>query len=341
MLQKEYNEFFSEALDMTNTSNVKLVSSFTEADRKQATIILANKLYGMMVHRLEDIDFKEVEQSQGDITRFKQYTRLRECVSTLKGLAKQSGNGIEEVEVISTAIDNLENNKLIFSRGFKLNVSFVKYLYNSIIMAVISDIGFFTTVCVEFIKTPQNTVQMEINNLKRFKTKFYLVHKNLRSFNESVADGDFEKATMPLIKMKSKNFVSAGLLASIPGGSIITLVIAAVIIVKVFLPMLRELSYLFYAFRTSVANYMLLQKKLLEANALRIKNNTDINKDSDAKAIVKRQEAIADFFGKIANFFAIKYIPVQNEVEKKAGEDAHTTLDTNDLDNSDDQSSLF
>ena len=116
---KGIQEAYEVALDMKSIDTIRTVSSFTEAEQKKSTIVLANKLYGMIVDRLDQIDFKEIEKSEGDITKFKYYNRTRECISVLKGLAKQSGSGVEEIDVIETALNNIESNRLFFIRAYK------------------------------------------------------------------------------------------------------------------------------------------------------------------------------------------------------------------------------
>lgn len=329
---KGIQEAYEVALDMKSIDTIRTVSSFTEAEQKKSTIVLANKLYGMIVDRLDQIDFKEIEKSEGDITEFKYYNRTRECISVLKGLAKQSGSGVEEIDVIETALNNIESNRLFFIRAYKTDCSFIKSLYNTMIMAIISDISFMITVCVEYIKNPDHTVQMEITNLKKFKSKFYLVHKNLRKFNEAVEKGELEKVCSTLLKIKSKNLagettIIGWLTLNVPGFQFIALIAAAIIIIKTFVPIMRELSYFFYFFRTKISDYFFLQQQLLEANALKLKQMSTDDPEKNEK-IAKRQEKIASIFGKIGNFFAVKYTPAADKAENDPGK---TTIDKSDV----------
>lgn len=334
MLLKKYQKPFEEALDMKNLDNVKMVTAFTESEQKRATIILADKLYGMIVDKLENIDFKEIEQSQGDVTKFKYYNRTRECIAVLKSIAEQSGTGVDDVKDIETALDNLYANRMLFVKAFKTNVSVIKYLYNTIYMAIIADIGFMTTVCVEFVKNPDHTVEIEISNLMKYKTRFYLIHKNLKNFNESVSKGELEKMAAPLLKIRSKNIMGVptlGFLFLIPGSSLIFLGISCISLITCFIPIMRELAYVFFSLRMSISNYCSLQSKLLEANALKIKQKTTGDKKENIE-ISRRQESIAHFFSKIANFFAIKYIPTENKLETELPKAKFTKLDSKELD---------
>lgn len=307
-MRREIQEVYDELLPK-DPSTIMTITSFTEEEHPKAMAVLANKLYGMLVDKLEDIDFKEIEDSEGDITKFKYYTKTRESIAVLKELAIQSGSGEEDVKDIEKALTYLESNKTVFMKAFKLDIHILKYLYNTIVMAIIADIAYFTTVCVEFVKNPDHTVSMEISNVKKYKTKFYMVHEAIRNFNGMVEKKQLEKVANGLMKVKSENFAAEISTAQFIAGMLAAVVSLFVIVVKVLIPTIRELTYLFYTVRVSVANYCAVQQKLLEANALRIKSN------AGSKDVAERQLKIAAFFEKLSNFFAIKVVPAEKKID--------------------------
>ena len=328
-MSREIQEAFDQLLPK-DPDTIMTITSFTEEEQPKAMAVLANKLYGMLVDKLEDTDYKEIEDSEGDITKFKYYTKTRESIAVLKELAIQSGSGEEDVKDIEKALAYLESNKIIFVKGFKLDIHILKYLYNTIVMAIIADIAYFTTVCVEFVKNPDHTVSMEISNVKKYKTKFYMVHEAIRNFNGMVEKKQLEKVANGLMKVKSENFAAETItLATYVGFGLATVAAVFVIITRVIIPTIRELVYLFYSVRVSVANYCSVQQKLLEANALRIKSN------GGAKDVAERQMKIAAFFDKLSNFFAIKVVPAEKKIDSTLkGVKPHLTKD--EVDNSDD-----
>lgn len=307
-MRREIQEVYDELLPK-DPNTIMTITSFTEEEHPKAMAVLANKLYGMLVDKLEDIDFKEIEDSEGDITKFKYYTKTRESIAVLKELAIQSGSGEEDVKDIEKALTYLESNKTVFMKAFRLDIHILKYLYNTIVMAIIADIAYFTTVCVEFVKNPDHTVSMEISNVKKYKTKFYMVHESIKNFNGMVEKKQLEKVANGLMKVKSENFATEISTAMFIGGLLAGAVALFVIVVKVIIPTIRELAYLFFAVRVSVANYCAVQQKLLEANALRIKSN------GGAKDVAERQLKIAAFFEKLSNFFAIKVVPAEKKID--------------------------
>lgn len=307
-MRREIQEAYDQLLPK-DPNTIMTITSFTEEEHPKAMAVLANKLYGMLVDKLEDIDFKEIEDSDGDITKFKYYTKTRESIAVLKELAIQSGSGEEDVKDIEKALTYLESNKTVFMKAFRLDIHILKYLYNTIVMAIIADIAYFTTVCVEFVKNPDHTVSMEISNVKKYKTKFYMVHEAIKNFNSMVEKKQLEKVANGLMKVKSENFTDPISTSLFIGGLLAGVVGLFIIITKVLIPTIRELTYLFFSVRVSVSNYCAVQQKLLEANALRIKSN------GGSKDVAERQLKIAAFFEKLSNFFAIKVVPAEKKID--------------------------
>lgn len=399
---------FNEALDMTNNKTFLTMVSLNEAEQKNAIIILASKLYKMITNKLEDTDYREIELSKGDVKRMKQYKQTIECIDVLFDIAQESGTGIEEVATIKKAMDNVEMLKPIFTSGFKENIDLIKYFYDTIVLGIITDIGFMTTVCVEFIKNPNSTVSLEITNLQTYKTKFYMVHTELEKFNAAVEKGQIEKAFKALIVNKAKGikyeaadidpfmenkfadtlrgirgrtlntFGNArrelrnvsfgkktgdaignigrgtgdaigsigrgigrgigGIAGGVAAGAVVAgiLTVAAiagvlVLIVAVILPILRDLAYLFFAFRTRISDWFSLQHDLLEANSARLKSLKNDN-GHNYKEASKAQEKWAARMQAISDKIAINYVPAEKSAIKQIKKDSKVTLTKKEID---------
>lgn len=395
---------FNEALDMTNNKTFMTMVSLNEAEQKNAVIILASKLYKMITNKLEDTDYREIEASKGDVKRMKQYKQTIECIDVLYNIAQESGTGIEEVATIKEAMDNVEKLKPVFTSGFKENIDLIKYFYDTIVLAIITDIGFMTTVCVEFIKNPNSTVSLEITNLQTYKTKFYMVHTELERFNAAVEKGQIEKAFKALIVNKAKGIkyeaadidplmenkftdtlrsmrgrtlntfgnarrglrnvsigrgvgdsigsigrgtedaigsigrgiggIAGGVAAGAVVAGILTLAAIAgvlVLVVAVILPILRDLAYLFFAFRTRISDWFSLQHDLLEANSARLSTLKNDN-GHNYKEASKAQEKWAKRMQAIADKIAIDYVPAEKSAIKQIKKDSKVTLTKKEID---------
>lgn len=334
-MRKEVKAYFDETLNMSSYDTLSTVMSFNEAEQGNAIMLLANKLYNMIVNKLEDIDFKEIERSKGDITKFAQYKKTKESIDTLMTIANQSKSGIEEVNVLNECMKNLEENKDIFVKGFKNDISIIKYFYNTAVLGLISDIGFMTVVCVEFIKNPESNVGLEIKNLEQYKTKFYLVHRNLIKFNESCSKGELQKCfnTLSSYKVKHESIAVVGIIGSI--------IAVASVLVYFVIPFLRDLTYLFFSFRAKLSDWFGVQSELLDANATRLKA-LKAKSDTETKNVIEAQNKWSNRMKKISEFLAIKYIPAAKNAERQSAIDSKTTIKKDEVNEIDDRvSSLF
>ena len=107
-MRTEVKKFFDETMDTSSYEGYSFIFSLTEAEQSNAVMVLANKLYNMIINKIEDIDYREIERSDGDVTKFVQYKRTKECIDTLMTIASQSKAGVEDVAVIKQALQNLE-----------------------------------------------------------------------------------------------------------------------------------------------------------------------------------------------------------------------------------------
>ena len=335
-MRVEVKKFFDETMDTSSYEGYSFIMSLTEAQQGNAVMVLANKLYNMIINKIEDIDYREIERSNGDVTKFVQYKRTNECIDTLMTIASQSKEGIEEVAVIKQAMTNLEENKAIFIAGFKNNVSIIKNFYNAILMGIISDIGFMTTCCVEFIKNPDSTMKLEIHNLQEFQTRFGLVHRNLIKFNDACTKGELRKAFEPLVSNKIKHE------SIILGLGIGSLILLAGIIVYIIIPILRDLTYIFFSFRAHLSDWFKLQEELLEANTIRLQSLKAKN-DNETKKVIESQKKWAERMRKISEMLAIKYVPAEKQAIKQSIIDSKTTVKKDEITDVDDSNidSLF
>ena len=332
----EVKKFFDETMDTSSYEGYSFIFSLTEAEQSNAVMVLANKLYNMIINKIEDIDYREIERSDGDVTKFVQYKRTKECIDTLMTIASQSKAGVEDVAVIKQALQNLEDNKFIFVSGFKNNVSIIKNFYNSILMGIIADIGFMTTVCVEFIKNPDSTMTLEMHNLQEYQTRFGLVHRNLIKFNDACAKGEIAKAFNPLV---SKKIAHESIVLGLGIGSLILL---AGIIVYIIIPILRDLTYIFFSFRAHLSDWFKLQEELLNANTIRLQSLKAKN-DKETKKVIEAQKKWAERMHKISEMLAIKYVPAEKQAVRQSAIDSKTTVKKDEIHDVDDSNidSLF
>ena len=124
-------------------------------------------------------------------------------------------------------------------------------------------------------------------------------------------------------------------------------IITTLLIVTNIIPILRELTYMFYYIKVSINDFFDVQADLLTMNAYNLQHNDTFNED-EKKEIIEKQMKIATAFRAIANKFAIDYkkaeVQATKDIEKtgkkyKLDNDANIVAD--DEDDSSDSSVLF
>ena len=289
----------AEYMNMYDNHTVEVLAAMNESEQNSLLLSLTNKLYGMIVNKIDSIDFGEIPNTRGDVTRLRHYDQLRECHKVLRQIFDQFRENDEPIDTIEFALDNLENHKELFVAGFAARAEFPMSVYKTMTLAVINATSFMIAVCIEYIKSPkQEGLEIVLNKTGIAKVKDHLVYESLKDFNEACRKGDVENALRPFVKNKAKGFA-----VTVALGVKTVLVLGGVCLA--LLPIIKDLVYFFFATRARVSSYFDLQAKLLEMNADELKNNPDIKTVGDKDAVIRRQLQIAKDFHEISDFIAV------------------------------------
>lgn len=289
----------AEYMNLEDDHTVEVLASMNESEQNSLLLSLTNKLYSMIVNKIDSIDFGEIPNTRGDVTKLRHYDQLRECHKVLRQIFEQFRENDEPVDTIEFALDNLENHKELFVGAFAAKAEFPMSVYKTMALAVINATSFMIAVCVEYIKNPKNEgLEIILNKTGIAKVKDHMVYESLKDWNEACRKGDVENALRPFVQNKAKNFAFTAAL-----GLKTVLVLGGVCLA--LLPIIKDLVYFFFATRARVSSYFDLQAKLLEMNADELKNNNDIKTVEDKNAVIRRQLQIAKDFHEISDFIAI------------------------------------
>lgn len=288
-----------ENMDMSDVHTVEYVCSLDEAEQNSLLLSLTNKLYQMVVDKIDSIDYGEIPNTKGDITKLSKYKELRECHDVLKGIFHQFREDEEPIDVIVNATDNIENLKELFVGGFVVKAAFPMSVYNTMTLAVINATSFMIATCIEYIKSPKKEgLEIVLNKTGISKVKDHLVYESLKDFNEACRKGEVENALRPFIQNRARGFAMTAAL-----GFKAALVIGGVVLA--LLPIIKDLVYFYYASKARVSQYFDLQAKLLEMNANELRDNDDIKTEGDKASVIRKQLAIAKAFHDIANYLVV------------------------------------
>lgn len=295
-----FSKAMNEHFDITDNNTRKVLLAVNEADQEKILTSLTSKLYDNIMDKFDDIDFGEIPQSKGDITKVPNYDKITECVEILEGILTQFKQPTKPIDTISNAIENIKLRKDLFEKAFKYNIELPAVMYDTMVLAVISSVSLMISTCIEFIKIPsQDGFDIVLDKVALNKTKEHMLFINLEKFNQSCKSGDFDKAMEFVISNRVKN-----LTGTVATGMMVGVGIAILGIILNIIPILRELIFFFFYSRTRVSDYFDAQADLLQMNAHNIELNSTLDKDEKQK-IIKRQLKIVDLFRKISNKLAL------------------------------------
>ena len=305
---------FTEHLDLSDSLTRKAVKYMNEADQTSVLTALTSKLYDNIVVKIDDIDYGDIPNTKGDITKLPNYEKIRECTELLRGILKEFKQDTTPVDEIAEAVSNIETRKDLFERAFRLKVELPMVMYNNMVLAIIDAISYMIATSIEFIKTPnRDSFQITLDKVAYSKTKSNMLYTSLKKFNKVCKSGDFDKAMEHLIQNRitklSEGAIGGAVAIAVTAGAIIALILNII-------PILREIVFFFYYTRMRVSDFFDIQADLLQMNAYNVENNS--TKDDEQKEkIVSKQLKIVELFRKIANKIAINGKKAEVESSKE------------------------
>lgn len=345
MILSDINEIIRENMDMNDSDTVKRLSVMMEGNQNLFLVALTSKLYDKIQEKATRIDFSTIEISRGDITKIQNYKSLVECVSIIKKIVLEYKESTEAIDTISNAIDNIINRSRLFKKAFVIGSSLPILTYNTICLSIVESISFLISVCIEYIKSPGNdTFQMALDTTAYNKAMQNLMFTNLVKFNQSCKTKELDAALELVMSQAVANREAADIIIKqtevpiakdhpfltdeeINAGQTVVIhddddqqvqqegSIGAALsyagnkillwICKLFIPLIRQVTYFFYFHKQKMSDYWEDQANLIQMNAMIMMNErTDIPLEK-RKAIYAKQMKIVERYRKRANDLSI------------------------------------
>lgn len=327
-----FNKAIVEYFNISDDRTRKYLLSLNEAGQNSVLMSLTSKLYDKIVEKCDDIDYGEIPNTKGDITRLSKYQSMKETISIMHDLLSEYKQDTGPVDELSVALSNIETRKDLFERAFRYNSELPIAMYNNVVLGIITGISYMIATCIEFIKDPgAENFRIALDKTAYAKTKDHLIYSTLKSFNKTCSNREFDKAMEAVLKASTRNFAGSAVIGGIAFG------ILAVILILI--PVLRELIFLFYYLRMRVSDFFDIQAELLQMNAYSIEANNTLDKEQQKKIMAKQLKYV-EKFKKLSNAFAIdvKKAEVSSDKEKKS--DDETKMLINDIDGIDKSSNV-
>ena len=329
----EVMQFFTEYYDITNRATRRKILSLTEAEQNAILTSITSKLYDKIVAKTDDIDYGEIPNTKGDITKLSNYKGLIECIDIIRDLVVAMKQDTAPIDTLTEAIANISARKDLFERGFRTDSEVAILMYNNYVLAIVASVSLLISTSIEFIKTPnKESFDFVLDKMAYTKNKNYIFFSNLKKFNKACKNGDLDKSINSVIDVRTKHEAAAIAGIGLGGKIAIGLGIAAgsVGLLLLIPNLLKEIVFVFYHLRVRASDYFNTQADLLEMNAYRVANNTEMDQEKKNR-IVEKQTKKVGALRKIANFFSIKFKKAEVDTNKEIAEDAKTK---NTVDNS-------
>lgn len=329
----EVMQFFTEYYDITNRATRRKILSLSEAEQNSILTSITSKLYDKIVAKTDDIDYGEIPNTKGDITKLSNYKGLIECIDIIRELVVAMKQDTAPIDILTEAIANISARKDLFERGFRTDSEVAILMYNNYVLAIVASVSLLISTSIEFIKTPnKESFDFVLDKMAYTKNKNYIFFTNLKKFNKACKNGDLDKSINSVIDVRTKHEAAAIAGIGLGGKIAIGLGIAAGSIgLLLLIPnLLKEIVFVFYHLRVRASDYFNTQADLLEMNAYRVANNTEMDQEKKNR-IVEKQTKKVGTLRKIANFFSIKFKKAEVDTNKEIAEDAKTK---NTVDNS-------
>ena len=299
MASRIYEDIMMEHFDINDDYTRKTLLSINEADQNKVLESLTSKLYQSIMDKVDDIDFGSIPDSKGDITKIENYDKLLETIGVIKSILVEFSQGTSIVDTIQLSIENVQERKDLFMKGFMYGLDLPVIMYNTIVLSIISATSLIIATSIEFVKDAGSTdYKIKFDKVAYVKSRDNLLYTNLGKFNKACATKEVDKCIEHVIKNGSRQLM---------GDSLAIVSIMAVIgIIVSIIPIMRELVYFFFNTKQQISDYFTIQADLLTINAEYVKQNSVMGKtDKERKEIARKQTKYADMFRKIGNQLAV------------------------------------
>lgn len=299
MASRIYEDILMEYFDITDYRTRKVLLNINEADQNKVLESLTSKLYSSIMTKVDDIDFGSIPDSKGDITKIENYDKLIETIGIIKSILVEFRQDTTTTDTIQLAIQNIQERKDLFAKGFMYNLELPIMLYNTIVLSIVSATSLIIATSIEFVKDAGSMdYSIKFDKVAYVKSKDNLLYSNLAKFNKACATKEVDKCIEHVIKNGSRQLLGDTL-------GIVSFMAVVGIIVSI-IPIMRELIFFFFNTKQQLSDYFTIQADLLTINAEYVKQNSMMDKtDKERREIAKKQTKFADMFRKIGNDLAV------------------------------------
>lgn len=289
------------------------VQTILEDANSPVTRKYQEKLYESIINK-SHIDFGDIPKSNGNIRNYSGYNSMVETLDVIANLAieKKANNVIEYVDIVKTAIHNIEELSSTYEKGFNTKTKYVAMEYDTYVYLCVEATTALIYSFVEVVKNPSKRVlDMTIKNTKMRADEFYF--NQLKTFNavQRTKGIDYRKMLEEMCKSGKENFLGT---AEVVGLATIMAVAMSIV------PLTRECVYQIYSLRGKLSENLDMQAAFLELNKTCIEGNDAITEEKKKKIIDKQSKQVQRM-RRLADKLRVKSAKSIVDSQKEIGKD--------------------
>lgn len=289
------------------------VQTILEDANSPVTRKYQEKLYESIINK-SHIDFGDIPKSNGNIRNYSGYNSMVETLDVIANLAieKKANNVIEYVDIVKTAIHNIEELSSTYEKGFNTKTKYVAMEYGTYVYLCVEATTALIYSFVEVVKNPSKRVlDMTIKNTKMRADEFYF--NQLKTFNavQRTKGIDYRKMLEEMCKSGKENFLGT---AEVVGLATIMAVAMSIV------PLTRECVYQIYSLRGKLSENLDMQAAFLELNKTCIEGNDAITEEKKKKIIDKQSKQVQRM-RRLADKLRVKSAKSIVDSQKEIGKD--------------------
>ena len=254
------------------------IFALTEAELNNVNNNMVAKLFKSAIDK-SYVDFDDIPESKGDITRYKGYKTMTDTLTTIGDIASRSNIKLAELDIIQKAISNIIAYREQFEKGFKLNKDFIILQYNTLVAMCVESTTLLMVSLVDYVKRVDKLEFTVVNSKINIGG---ICITNLDKFNKTVANGDFSKVIGAVIKTGAQGFT--GMSIAIPAA----IIVGSILLVNI----IREAIFYFYQSRMKLSDFLKTQALFLELNRNNLEANAAGLPAAKKNEIIKKQEKL-------------------------------------------------
>lgn len=249
--------------------SARKLNSLNESQKMKISDKIAAKILSSIKSKMTSSDYKMIEKSKGDFTKFESFPDIQSLTSYLKRLSDMDNMATMDFKKAMNIIDDsimfLIANRQQFIKSFKNKNSVIISLYDATVIGIIECLSLVTTNCIEVIADnysftirAKQSYKKDVTSNKMFKSlegilKTYSNKKINKVFN-------LEKEDMSnIVKNESSTAIAVGL--------------TLVAVILILLYGIRHIVFFYYTSKIKISEHLAQTSEMVKINTISLSHD--------------------------------------------------------------------